>query len=291
MNNKQVAHLWANHSRSEASGSHFFFRDSTIFSYGQHFPIARHYNGVVLFTSGNYSASTARHISFTRSACNHLTSFTVADVLRDPRKGDLKDYRAKIEQAGLQAARARNPEFALIQLEKLVAEANHFASHFKFKTRFTVPGSTDLEKLKAKAAASSARERKATLAKKAKAEADAAETVAKWLAGERVTIPYNISKVFLRVIDGLSTKANGVIRGEDVKPMVETSKGATVPLAEAEKAFRFIALKRETGWHRNGETFKVGDFQLDAVNAQGINAGCHRIDWEVITDFAKAQGW
>lgn len=56
------------------------------------------------------------------------------------------------------------------------------------------------------------------------------------------------------------------------------------------KTVRVTAM-REKGWHRNGETFKVGNFQLDAVNAQGVVAGCHTILWDEIERFARTQGW
>lgn len=72
---------------------------------------------------------------------------------------------------------------------------------------------------------------------------------------------------------------------------VETSKGASFPLADAERAFRFVIARREKGWHRNGEQFQIGDYQLDAVNEHGVVAGCHRLGWAEIERFAKAQGW
>jgi len=291
MNNEQVAHLWANKSRAEAKGSSFYFNGDTIYSYGHHFPIARHYLGAVLFTTKGYSSSTARHISITRSACHHLKVFTVADVLKGPGKDHLAEYRERIKEAALTAARARNPDFALQCLTRLVDEANEFAQHFGFVTRFAVPGETDLVALKAKAAASAARERKAAAAKQARQEAEAADAIRLWLAGDKlVTIPHHITKVYLRAKASLIPDETGACSPSE-KTILETSKGASVPLAEAKLAFRFITSKRETGWHRNGETFKVGDFQLDAVNDQGVVAGCHRIGWDEIERFAKAQGW
>jgi len=73
--------------------------------------------------------------------------------------------------------------------------------------------------------------------------------------------------------------------------VMETSKGARVPLDEAQRAYRFAVIQRARGWHRNGETFKVGPYQLDAVNEQGVVAGCHRIAWDEIERFAKLQNW
>lgn len=75
--------------------------------------------------------------------------------------------------------------------------------------------------------------------------------------------------------------------------VMETSLGVTVPLADAERAFRFIEIIRHGrgNWHRNGETFAIGDFQLDAVNESGVVAGCHRVSWAEVDRFAGVMGW
>jgi hypothetical protein len=72
---------------------------------------------------------------------------------------------------------------------------------------------------------------------------------------------------------------------------METSKGATVPLSDAKRAFAFVTAKRQTGWHANSETFSIGQFTLSAVNEQGVVAGCHRVTWDEINRFAKSQAW
>ena len=244
-----------------------------MYSYGPHFPIARHYKGAVLFTTRSYSVTTARHISITHSACHHLPVFHVGKVTDEPSKATLAEYSARIELAALTAARARKADSALSQLERIIEEANRFAEHFGFKTRFSAPA--NLAELKAKAAASSKREREAKAARQAKLEAEAAETIQKWLAGESVTIPHFVGGTFLRAVED----------------QMQTSRGARVPLDQAKLAFRFAQSKRESGWHRNGETFKIGDYNLDSVNAQGVIAGCHRVTWAEIERFAATQGW
>lgn len=73
-----VAHLWANKAQGEARNSgNFFFSGDTIYSYGYHFPIAKHMAGSqgengVLFTERTYSNTTATHIQVVRQAANHL---------------------------------------------------------------------------------------------------------------------------------------------------------------------------------------------------------------------------
>lgn len=79
------------------------------------------------------------------------------------------------------------------------------------------------------------------------------------------------------------------VRGEEL----ETSHGASVPLAHAVKAFPLIKLCRETGreWKRNGHTVRVGHFQIDAIDAQGnFKAGCHDIGWNEVERIARQLG-
>ena len=37
MNNRMIAHLWANEKKESANGSNFFFEGQIIYSYGYHF--------------------------------------------------------------------------------------------------------------------------------------------------------------------------------------------------------------------------------------------------------------
>jgi len=284
MNNKQVAHLWANQSRESASGSHFFFEGDTIYSYGRHFPIARHHEGIILFTSKDYSITTTSHKSYVRQACCHLTSFTVSDVTRKPCVADLKEYAAEIEKLSTLVARARDPQWKLSELETLIREANSFAEIFGFKRRFAMPDETTLATLREKSKLAAQKKAKQTAIRNAKIERENAESIQKWIAGEQSSLPYTIGKVYLRAKDA-TDKADGS------NPLMQTSKGATVPLHEAEKAFRFVIAHRQAGWHRNGANFQVGEFQLDSVNEQGVIAGCHHIAWDEIERFAKTQNW
>lgn len=282
MNNKEVAHLWANQSRERATGSHFYFEGDTIYSYGSHFPIARHYKGVVLFTTKGHSVTTSKHKGYVRSACSHLTVFEVSQVMQDPSGRDVKEYGGQIKYMAGNAAKARKPAAHLECLQREVNAANAFCERFGFKTRFAMPDNWD--ELQAKAKVSQAKERKVKAERAAKQEADAQETIGKWLAGESVTIPHFIGKVYLR--QQSLRKCDGHTIDE-----LETSKGARVALGEAQKAYRFACLMRTRGWRRNGDQFKVGDYQLDAVNSQGVIAGCHRVAWDEIERFAKTQGW
>lgn len=213
MNNKQIAHLWANKSRESARGSHFFFEGDTIYSYGTHFPIARHYKGAVLFTSNGYSVTTSKHKGYVAGACSHLTTFTIANVMRDPCAADLKDYREQINELALSAARARDPKWKLEALQRAVDEANDFCLRFGFSTKFEMP--SDLEAIKLRAKEETAKKAKATARAKVKFERDCKLIVGKWIAGETgISIPSGYSKVHLRALPGVimspGMKSNGL---------------------------------------------------------------------------------
>jgi len=260
MTQPQLAHLWANNPAHTGRASSLWCRDGIIYSYGEHFPIARHVDGVVLLTTNRRSVTTAKHISFVRRACSHLPVFCVDDVLADPGKKHLADYRQQIKDAV-------NPgEVYRLEVYRLVTEANRFAETFGFATRFELPADWNERMAAARLAE---QRRNATLARRH------AVTLARWLKGESVSLPPGLPTVYLRV--------NG--------DLLETTKRATVPLTEARRAFEFAAKMRATGWHRNGSTFRVGHFQLDSVDDKEVVAGCHRISWNEIERFAKQEGW
>ena len=143
----QVAHFWANQTQSEARNARgsMYFRGDTIYSYGSHFPIARHVqcNGksAVLFTTESYSNTTAGHKSAVASAINHLTSFNVPEVVGDDAvKVNLESYEERITETLLQAKRARSKaKWHLERAEELINEGNQFAEFFGLKSRFAPP--------------------------------------------------------------------------------------------------------------------------------------------------------
>lgn len=79
------------------------------------------------------------------------------------------------------------------------------------------------------------------------------------------------------------------IRGDTL----ETSQGASVPLAHAVKVFRFVKACRKSGksWRRNGATIRVGHFQVDSVDSSGnFVAGCHSFNWPEVERVARLAG-
>jgi hypothetical protein len=111
-----------------------------------------------------------------------------------------------------------------------------------------------------------------------------AERRAEWIAGKG-------NGRFTDESGGALLRISGDL-GEPESAELETSHGARVPLMHAIKAFRFVKLIREKGghWQRNGRTVRVGHYQLDSIDPDGFNAGCHRINWPEIERVAKLAG-
>ena len=140
---EKVAQAWATKSQSEArnASGNFYFDGDTIYSYGSHFPIARHVTndlgeGAILITTKGYSVTTARQIGRVRLAASRtvLPIFHVPCVTR--RDGfepfdAFKTYAPRIEELQGKVARARSyKELHNEQLEALRKEAAVFAQFF-----------------------------------------------------------------------------------------------------------------------------------------------------------------
>lgn len=281
---KDVCHVWAHQLQSDARYGNIFFAGDTIYSYGRHFPMARHVKTkdgkhAVLFTTRGYSSSTSKHLGETRRAIPHGTPvFNVDDVTVKPGRKDLDSYKWRIDSKIVTCGRSRSALGTHIkELQQLVDEANAFAEAFGFKTRFQMPGDIDVMRAKAKKQAAEAKKR--ADAKQDKMIAEAQESLAKWIAGEPVRILNQgaLRSHFLRIRDD----------------MVETSLNAVVPLNHVKRAAPAILsmVRSGTPWHANGETIRMGNYYLTEITADGtVCVGCHRFSKQEIERFAALIG-
>jgi len=275
-----VAHLWAHKSQDSARNAqnNIYFQGDTIYSYGNHFPVAKHVTrkgkSAILLTTRDYSATTRGHKWTVEGACSHLPVFHVDNIeSREPRK-QFEEYRARYLELARKYVKSRqNKPWVLQELQKVVKEANAFSAFYGLRVRLTLPAESDMV---AECKAVEKKEREAKKRAEAKREREAAEHIEKWVSGESDSCPY-VGAIRLR------------IRGDEL----QTSHGARVPLAHAVKAFRIIKGLRDKGqaYERNGHTIHLGPFPLNAVDAQGnVTAGCHTVAWEEIARVATLAG-
>ena len=294
--NDQVAHAWANQTGKHCRGSNFYYDGDTIYSYGGHFPIARHVDGVVLFTTDRYSNSTGTHIFKAARACEHLARFYVPDVNAHSsrrHKRNVQDYLKRIDEEYASALRAtKYAEIGFRAADGLVDEVKRYAKRFKLgRTYVENHLITDEQREKALSrcdvrmeADRMRNEARAERHRASQAKQDEANRahMERWARGEEDR-KFHTTKVYLRA----STDGS----------IVETSHGADVPYHSARTLYRYIRRKRETGfigcsrYSINGEPVTVGDFKLSTLTQEGVVIGCHNISWEEVDRLAKVEGW
>lgn len=283
----EVPHLWAHQKQSDARNSqgNLYFRDSTLYSYRDSYPIARHVTGkrgerAVLIRLDKYSVTTAKHISMAQRASSHLTRFVVANVAQDNSADmNLKDYAKRIETLEALTARSRqNAEWRMAELERLIAEANHYAQFVGIRHTFAT--CANMEELKERVKGAAARHVAETKKAEAKEKRERARKLAEawpiveaWKRGESVQFPYIVTDVYMRV------------EGDEVV----TSKGARFPVAHARLGLALVrrCVEQKQEYHRNGHTQHLGAFAIDSIAPDGtVTAGCHVVRYAEIERLA-----
>lgn len=265
----QVAHNWAHRTGRAHRGFNMYHDDETVWSYGSHFPIARHVtdrNGkaCVLLTTRNYSISTTSHKSkVLRAIPEGVPIHYVNDVTAKGKLSQRNNYHALVkerEKLLSKASRARNlKEYWLNCSETLRRRINAYTKAFRLGFR-EIPYSEEIHNEIDAARAAMRRKkdkRNATLVKEWEEKRPA------WEAGENIRLPHH-HEILVRV------------KGEEV----QTSWGATVPLHEALRVLRFAKECADTQRPLipQGNQLRVGPYPLNRIDANGtIHAGCHRI--------------
>ena len=199
-----VAHLWANKAQDGAreSGGRFYFHGDTIYSYGTHFPIARHVDNkrgrAVLFTTRDYSVTTSGHKWTVLGACKHLTVFHVQHPTDTDRKAQFTEYRERYLELARKYSQARsNKPWILGSLRDLVDEANRFAQFFGLRCRLSLPD--DLSGMVAECQAIEKKEKARKQCAKAKRAREEQERIQQWANGDTDYCPSNGQPIRLRV--------------------------------------------------------------------------------------------
>ncbi len=299
-----VAHNWANRTGKCLNGFNMFHDNETIFSYSSHFPIARHIDGVVLFTTESYSTSTSKHIGIVGSACHHLTQFNVPDVRATgiaAHKRNAESFKKRFNAVLESAVRRRSAELMqwdIDSAERLAASYLAYCKHFGFRRAplriLNLDSLKETMKVKAekqrKAAEKLAEKRR--IAQAIEFERVRTELVPAWQNGDStVRLPYDYEPTLCRVVRNES--------GD----YIETSKRAIFPVADAIAEFpRLLAMAAESAANNGANispnptniprpSIKLGNFRIDYVNDKGIKAGCHWMEWRIVLRTARQVGF
>jgi hypothetical protein len=270
----EVAHLWFHQTQDWAKSTgkgQLYFRGDTIYSYGSHFPIARHVANAkgqeaVLFTTREYSVTTRGHKNEVRRAIPADTSvFYIEHPDRMPTVLDVQDKEHKAAEFLVKSKRARaNKANYLSRAESLLEDAKALVKFFGLDYKVTTPSGLKGVAEQIEQARKEQREREKQ-AEQRRIE-DAQEKIALWKAGAHGGyVPSSIKTAY------------GRIEGNELV----TSRGARVPIEHVKKIAPLVRSIIEKGktFQRNGHTIHLGHYQLDAIHADGtLIAGCHTFE-------------
>lgn len=267
-----IAHLWANQLQSEARNSgNFFFRDDTIYSYGHHFPIAKHIknaDGVkaVLFTERSYSVTTSKHISVVRQAASHLN--IIYCYRPDNTHADnFKQWLYEAEQVAANLPKAKKPEKYLSEIARIEAKVKKYAEFFNLTIPETLLAALSITN-KNEYLSYSDRKKEYELAEQRKAQAELRKRHKKalneWLKGKTHRLYLHDGYDYLRLMND----------------RIETSQAVQIPLELGKRIYQKVA----------ANTLTVGDKILDyEVNEVGehIKVGCHKFKRSYLVNFGQ----
>ncbi len=294
---RELTHVWAQNNQSEGKASRMFFRGGRLYSYGEHFCIARILDsGVVVFGTHTYSSSTGKHQSLARSAVSHRRAVYCVDPDASA-SGNRERTEYQIAQATSEAQTERRVKPATRIRSKL--HARHLAEQFnEYLAALPADESAnvkpfDLAKLEVSAAEQlivrqydqemqalrearwekSAEKREAI---RAKARMLESEKIAEWRANIYNHTLYNLPTMLRLSKDRLH---------------VQTSKGADIPVNHAVRLWPLIENVRAVGKPLTNRDFRLGHYTLTEIAADGsIVVGCHNISYNEIAAMAKELG-
>lgn len=254
--NRMVAHVWAQQNQSEgrSSNSQFYFRDKTIFSYRDSWPLATFVKpNEVLLNTQRISLTTSKHLSYVRQALNHDAKIWHVDC------GIIKNPDAFLKLT---------PK----KREKFLADkaAKETASNKAYKNQL----------------AKNARQRRKEKTAADKLTLD--QLITKWRNRETLNQhEQNAIKNKWRE-ENPGERQTDFLRYKDAGT-IETNRGAEVPTTHVKKAWAYLKkIDRKTLIDAPINIgMKVGLFKIDQVNEKGIQAGCHFINWQELETIGK----
>lgn len=289
----EVCHFWANDVQPSGRAGNVFFEDSKIYSYGRHFCIARRLpSNVVVFTLSGYSNSTAKHKSRVLSAAIHLKRV----YCNDPDASALSNKESASATIRAALDNAEKPRLRQTTRDGYKAVALEAAEQFNEYlhalpaderanvSRFDVTGLAHIREVMI---ANELAARKAKEEKQRLADIENAERLEAWRTDRTIRTDgfWNLP-VMLRL--GYFEQ----YKGEAGYQIIETSKGANIPVSFASRLWRLISAAKATGQSMENVGAACGHYVLNTVRADGsIVVGCHDIPYSELERIAHLLGF
>jgi len=268
----ELCHKWANQEQESGRTSNgtMFFNGSTIYSYGHHFPIAKHIvneqgQRAVLYTERSYSNTTAKHKSHVWMSCKNDNIIYCSN----PNSSHADNFNDWLNTAYLHGASklktARKPEIYLNTLSIIENKAVKYAEFFGIEIPETLKAVLSIKdksqyldyQYKANELAKIEEQKRLKEQKK-----QFKEQIQKWLNLETSRLYTNYKYDFLRINDN----------------RIETTQAVQIPLELGKRLYQSI----------KNQSLKVGDKVLNySVNEIGkeIKIGCHTFKQSYLLKF------
>jgi len=269
-NHDEVAHVWAQQSQHEGKAGNIFFRDKTLYSYGEHFWLGHFVTPEIVFlNSDSYSVSTSKHQSITCRAVSHKDTFTVPS--QNDHNANLRYLMGKYRDTISQWSRAK--KYKEIHGERIASQCETLRQYrLTFKCELSNEVIVELDALlresrEALVAQESDKQkvyRAAERKRRQEEEAQLQQDLKAWKAGEKRS--YSGTTLALRV--------------NHESREVETTKHATVPAYQA----HLLLLAIRAGLNVEGR--KIGYFQINKLTDKALIVGCHTIPLSEINRIA-----
>tara|TARA_Y100000593_G_scaffold64534_1_gene119097 strand:- start:122 stop:1009 length:888 start_codon:yes stop_codon:yes gene_type:complete len=284
-NHNQVAHFWANKVQSEGKASNMFFESDIIYSYGYHFPIAKHIKkDVVLFTSDNYSVSTSQHKSIVRQSIPHnkivLTipivdggKYSSFDLSIEDHKKNVKYYDSMLKHNMKKSLRAtKNKQYYLNSVVSYIEELRTYLKIFriksklpnKYKVAINIALNMDLDNIKSIVKVEQQQQKKAEAIRKAEQKKKFFKKLKEWRNGEINNLPY-YEKQYLRIN----------------KDNIQTSLNVNIELETFKKYYAIL---------KRGKSLvneKISHYRVNKQDDKLLTIGCHKIEIAEIHSIAE----
>ena len=284
LNADNVAHTWAHQSQNEAytPNRSFYFYGPTIYSYGSHFPIAKHATNSkgenkILFTTRKYSNTTAKHINKVWSAIpnreNMIFCYNPCETAND----NLTYWNREIDNIYWDLAKAKKPSKYLFELTHLKAQILKYCNFMEVEIpetisiKLDITSKAEIVEIVAKEKAIKA-EQEAKKAKKQ--EQETKKQLKKFRNFERFSF-YN---------------GYAYLRYNEATQRIETSQRIEIPVNLAKVFYRAIktALNTKELNPEMLDNLKILDYKVKNLQKDFIEVGCHKIEIKEINKIAKS---
>ena len=283
LNSDNVAHTWAHQQQNEARtpNNSFYFYNETIYSYGSHFPIAKHITNSqgqkgILFTTRSYSNTTSKHLHKTWAAIPdkeniiycHNPHFTVND--------NLTVWDREINALYQSLSKAKKPEKYLFELHKLKGTIFKYCTFMGVEIPEAISLKLDItSKVEIVEIVEKEKAIKAEIEAKREKEKEKynKEQIKKFRNFERYSPLINFS----------------CLRYNTVTERIETSQRVEIPVKLALLFYKAIKTALNTK-ELNTEildNLKILDYKVKNLQKDFIEIGCHKIEMKEINKIAK----